>query len=325
MRAVSGKVIVLTRHYSFFIIYLGFVLLLAACSSAQVLPTPSSTGTGIAVNGRFTDFYNANGGRRVFGDPITDGFTAPDDGRFTQYFQAMRLEYDETAHAVTVYPLGEWALGGLHDATPVAVSANSPSRYFPAMDLTVQDEFLSFYETYHGEQLLGPPISSQLDVDDLRVQYFQNGRLEWHPELPIGQRIQVGYLGVAHFDAQMSFFYRPNQLAQPVSSAGIERVNVFTSVGTSVLYAGDTQTLYVTVLSPEGNPISDIAATVTALVDDAPQATIDLGRTDKDGHIVIALPDLAVPPGKQVVLQTAVANSGGVVVGESTSAFKTWW
>ena len=304
-------------HHSAFII-----LFLSACTAAQPIPTRTTADTGIAVAAEFARFYEENGGRRIFGDPISEGFEAPDNGRFVQYFHAMRLEM--AGDAVAVYPLGDWALAGLKEPVLAPAPENSRARVFPETGFTVQDEFLSFYEAYNGEQLFGPPISPQLDEGDLRVQYFRNGRLEWRPELPIEQRIQVSYLGQAHFDAEMAFAYRQNQFAQPVPFAGISRVDVFTSVETAVLYAGDAQTLYVTVFTPEGRPVAGITADVTMTVDDV-DTIISLGRTDAQGRIVAPLGTLDILPGKQVQLITAVYSSSGERIGSSALTFKTWW
>jgi hypothetical protein len=310
------------RHSSFIIHYSLFIILLSACTAVVPVPTRSATDTGIPVADAFAAFYEANGGERVFGDPITEGFEAPDDGRFTQYFQALRLEQD--GDAITGYPLGEWALAGVTDPIPAPMPENSVSRTFPETGFAVQDEFLAFYNEFNGEALLGLPISAQLDEGDLRVQYFENGRLEWRPELPLAQRIQVSHLGQAHFDAEMVFSYRQNLLAQPVPLAGIERVDVFTSVKAAVLYAGDEQTLYVTILTPEGRPVSGISASVT-LVYGENVTTLDLGQTDVDGRIIAPLPPLDAQPGQQVQLETAVYSASGAVIGSDFLTFKTWW
>ncbi len=317
MQMASGKWAKLIIHQASFII-----LFLSACTAAPPIATRTATDTGIPIGVEFVAFYEAHGGERVFGDAITEGFEAADDGRFTQYFQNMRLELD--GDAVVIYPLGKWALEGVNELIPAPVPANSADRLFPETGFTVQDEFLSFYDEFNGPLLLGAPISTQLNEGDLRVQYFENGRLEWRPELPIEQRIQVGRLGQAHFDNEMAFYYRKHQLAQPVPFAGIERVDVFTSVEAAVLYAGDEQTLYVTVLTPEGRPVSGISANVTVAFGDN-VAAISLGQTDAEGRIVASLPDLNAPPGEQVQLTTAVYASNGEIIGSDVVTFKTWW
>jgi hypothetical protein len=303
----------------------GFGLLfLAACAAGLPVPTGSAAGSGIPVAAEFSEFYAANGGERFFGDTITEGFVAGDNGRFTQYFQTMRLEYDETDQSVLIFPLGEWALAGVNNPQPAPVPANSRSRTFPETGFTVQDEFLLFYEAYNGDQLLGPPISPQIDEGDLRVQYFGNGRLEWHPELGVGQRIQVGPLGWDHFLAVGAPMYGGIQAARPVSFAGIERVDVYTAVENPVLYSGDEQTLYVTVFTPEQRPVDGIAAEVMITFGET-TAVLDLGVTDGQGRIVMPLNNLVIPPGQTVELLISVYGADGRVIGQSTLTFQTWW
>ncbi len=317
MRAASKHHSPFTIHYSLFIIFL-----LSACTAAPPLATGTAADTGIPVDAAFAAFYDANGGERLFGDAITEGFEAADDGRFTQYFQNMRLELD--GDAVVIYPLGKWALEGLSKQISASLPDSGNVRLFPETGIAVQDEFLDFYDEFNGEVLLGAPISAQLDEGDLRVQYFENGRLEWRPELPVEQRIQVSRLGQAHFDAEMSFSYRQKLLAQPVPFAGVARVDVFTSVEAAVLYAGDEQTLYATILTPEGRPVSGISAQVTISFDDN-ETVLALGQTDAEGRLAVTLPDLNAPPGTQVLLQTAVLSASGDVIGRDSITFKTWW
>ncbi|MCB9423232.1 MAG: hypothetical protein H6667_25775 [Ardenticatenaceae bacterium] len=279
--------------------------------------------SGIPVAAEFAAFYADNGGQRFFGEPITEGFDAGDDGRFTQYFQNMRLEYDE-ADGVVIFPLGGWALAGVNKPQPALVPTNSRSRAFPGTDFTVQDEFLTFYEAYNGEQLLGLPISPQMDEGDLRVQYFVNGRLEWHPELNLDDRVQVGPLGRDYFLAIGAPGYGDIQDARPVPFAGIERVDVYTAVENPVLYDGDEQTLYVTVFTPGQRPVDGISADVMITFGET-TAVLDLGRTDGQGRIVVPFNNLAIPPGQTIELLTSVYSSDGRVIGQSTLMFKTWW
>lgn len=299
------------------------LFLLVSCAVGPAVPTGSAAEGAIPVAAEFAEFYGANGGERFFGDPITEGFVAGDNGRFTQYFQTMRLESETVNGSVIIFPLGEWALAGVTNPKPVSVPANSRSRTFPESNLTVQDEFLSFYEAYNGEQLLGSPISAQIDEGDLRVQYFVNGRLEWHPELDVNQRIQVGPLGRDHFWAVGAQMYM-ELAARPVSFAGIERVDVFTAVEKAVLYSDDEQTLYVTVFTPGLQPVDGIAADVT-ITFGGTTAVLDLGATDGQGRIVAPLNNLTIPPGQTVELLTSVYASDGRVIGQSTLTFRTWW
>ncbi len=69
------------------------------------------------------------------------------------------------------------------------------SQYFEKTGYTVQDEFLFFFKKYGGIESLGYPITHEIKVDGWRVQYFENGRLEAHPENEPAYHITVGWLG----------------------------------------------------------------------------------------------------------------------------------
>lgn len=315
---------------------LNFLLLfsLMACAGTQTESTATTSATlgettGIAVAPEFEAFYDEFGGRRVFGDPITAAFRVDEDEPLIQYFHTMRLQTDEGGSPlppsqVQIYPLGEWALAGVGERIPAPVPENGPSRYFPETDLVVRDQFLAFYDSYRGEQLLGPPISPQLNESGLRVQYFRNGRLEWHPELPIGQRVQVSYLGQAHFEAEMATVVRRRLLARPVPSVSVTSADVFASVRTPVLFSGEDQAVYVTVLTPDGRPVSGLDAQLTVTYGDVTRVT-NLGQTDEQGKINAFLELANVPPGEQVQLLISVYAGNENAVGSTALTFKTWW
>ncbi len=297
--------------------------LLAACNgSPETAPTAVGE-NGIAVAPEFAAFYQAYGGQRTLGNPVSELFVAEENGRALQYFQAVRLEYDAATQEVIVSPLGEWALEGLREQTPAPTPEDSPVRTFANSEYTVQDEFLAFYENNQGETLLGPPISPQLNVDDLRVQYFENGRLEWRPEAPTQLRVQLSYLGQAHFDNEMRFTYQESRNARPVSSAGVSVVQIEAYVKAPILYKGEEQVLYVTVHTPGGDPVTGMAVDLTTAYGDT-STTTTLGLTNDRGQIVYPLA-VAAPPGEQIVLTLQARDGNGRFLGETVTTFKTWW
>jgi hypothetical protein len=297
----------------------------AACASAQPVTTQTTDAPSYPVEDLFTEFYEANGGRRVFGDPIKPGFETHDDDRFSQYFRNLRLSFDEGEQAVVIFPLGQWEIAGLNVPLPALLPNNSPARHFPETDFTVQDEFLTFYERYNGELILGLPISDQTDLEGMRTQFFENGRLEWHPELPLDQRIQLSPLGLAHFNAVMHFAYLEEiRNAGPVSQAGIRQADVFSSIQAPVLYTGEEQILYITILTPSGDPIEGIPARVAIRYGDE-EIALDLARTDAEGRIVAPLGPFDVGANQRILLQTSALASDGSVIGTSSISFKTWW
>lgn len=309
-------------HLSFFIL---LTLLLAACGGSTAVSTPINS-TGIPVAAEFAAYYEANGGARIFGHPITAAFRPAADGPLVQYFQTMRLDYDPDAmpgQRVRPFPLGEWAFPGVEKMGPATNPESGRARLLPGSDYPIQDEFLIFYERYNGEQILGLPISPQATEGGLRVQYFQNGRLEWRPELPQAQRVQLGILGQNHFDAQMVFTYR-REFARPISSAGISAVDVTAAVRFPVLYAGDRQILHAAVQTSDGRAVSDIRLFATVTFDDQ-RVDVDLGITGESGQIQHPLDLNDIPPGKEVRVQVTAVRSDGQEVGQRALLFRTWW
>ncbi|MCA9957693.1 MAG: hypothetical protein KC413_06655 [Anaerolineales bacterium] len=310
-----------------FVVIFAVAILLGACSGGETAVSMPIGATGIPVAAEFAAYYETYGGARVFGYPITEAFQPADNEPLTQYFQMMRLDYDAAqfpGQQVMVYPLGEWAFAGVGEPEPAPVSANGRSQLFPETGYAVQDEFLTFYETYSGTQLFGPPISPQLDEGGLRVQYFRNARLEWRPELPIEQRVQVGLLGQAHFDSVMVFHYRQIYDARPVSLAGITEVDVSAAVKSPILYAGEEQVVYVTVQTLDGRVVPDLSVSVRISYGSQTQV-MEIGRTDSDGRIQTSLDLSAVPPGNQVQLHVTVLANDGAPLGTTMLGFRTWW
>ena len=300
-------------------------LWLTGCSWGAERPSSlSNQDTGIALGEPFTAFYQQVGGVALLGYPITEPFQPTESEPLLQYFQSIRLEYD--GQQVQVTPLGQWAF----ETVPFGVEVYAPPatarvRTFSQTGYAVWDEFLAFYEANQGELLLGLPLSSQLGEGGTRVQYFENGRLEWRPERPLGQRVQLSPLGEAHFQAEMSLIYRGGlQNAGPVSASNLQRVHIVASVRAPILYAGDEQILYITIRRPDGRVVSDVNATVAIAYDDE-LAVYDMGESNAEGKIQVRLPLDDVPPGRPVLLTIRVYAPDGRQLGQETLGFRTWW
>lgn len=307
-----------SRHWLFGLL---LVLGLAACANDPT-PTPSP-GTGYTVLPQFESFYAAFGGAEVLGEPLT-GACETGDGRIVQYLQRLRLDSLPEQNQVMVYPLGEWALGGVPATVPAPVPADSEEQFFPATGYAVQDEFLSFYEQNEGDVVLGPPISPQLGEGELRVQYFRNGRLEWHPDAPPALRVRLGPLGQAHYLHQGSNRLQCDVLARPVDISPDLVVEVDATVKAPVLYTGDEQVVFAKITTPTGQPVAGLAVRLSATYHGETFAQ-PLGETDKDGNVSGPLTLPTFVPGEEVAVEVSAAGPGDQVLGESALTFKTWW
>ena len=82
--------------------------------------------------------------------------------------------------------------------TPIEPQALPPGDllYFPETGHSVTEPFLSFYRKANHSALLGYPITEATFVDEWRVQYFQFGQLELHPENTPTYFVTVGWTGL---------------------------------------------------------------------------------------------------------------------------------
>jgi hypothetical protein len=68
-------------------------------------------------------------------------------------------------------------------------------HYFTETGHAVRDDFLRFFNTYGGVESFGYPLTEEIIVDGWRVQYFEKGRLEYHPENEPAYQVTIGWLG----------------------------------------------------------------------------------------------------------------------------------
>jgi photosystem II stability/assembly factor-like uncharacterized protein len=136
------------------------------------------------IGASFLEFYDRNGGLTAFGLPLTEAYK--EEGQMVQVFERARLV--ASAAGVSISPLGEWLNQG--QAFPTAATSAGPGRYFARTHQIVSGRFLTYWQAHQGAVVLGQPISPaiQQQTSDgsgrtYLVQWFENGRLEYHPEL----------------------------------------------------------------------------------------------------------------------------------------------
>jgi hypothetical protein len=79
--------------------------------------------------------------------------------------------------------------------SPGEGSPDPGRRYFDETQFWVSGDFLAYFETHGGLEIFGYPISAPFNDKGILTQYFQNARMEWHPENPERYRVQLGLLG----------------------------------------------------------------------------------------------------------------------------------
>jgi hypothetical protein len=83
---------------------------------------------------------------------------------------------------------------------PPIPSASIPSftnlqrRYYPQTGHTLSYVFLQYYDTHGGLDVFGYPITEMMNEGGVVVQYFQRGKMEWHPENAMSSQVTLGAL-----------------------------------------------------------------------------------------------------------------------------------
>ncbi|HEX2914594.1 MAG TPA: cellulase family glycosylhydrolase [Chloroflexia bacterium] len=187
------------------------------------------------------ELWRRAGGEEVFGLPITDAMLVRrgDDGTATghnalivQYFERARFEYypdkihepgfGKYSHIFKYFYITDFGALGREMAGPGILNSprvnrtgvdNPTYRYFDQTGHDLTGSFLAFWLNHYGDKLFGAPISQPLSENGLTVQYFENVRLEYHPELH-GQsgEVQVSRLGSAALQAKGLFQNQPADL-----------------------------------------------------------------------------------------------------------------
>jgi hypothetical protein len=284
--------------------------------------------TGHTVRGEFLDYFNTHGGLRVFGFPITEEFTL--SGRTVQYFQHARMELQPNrpvGQRVQLGTLGE-ELGKTTPAQEAQGANTFFRRYFPETGHTVMHAFLSFFDKYGGTALLGSPISEYGPENGTgRIgQYFQRGKLEWYPELPPEQRVQLGDLGTIHFDLLATQGKVDPALKKAVPAPGQMgdvplSLKVSATTKNTVTRRG-SQTLYVYVTDQKNKPVPNAAVTFT-LRDATGTQTLAMSPTDTTGFTAFTFDVSAYKPA-QTVFITVMARLGSAT-GSDRTTFFTWF
>lgn len=180
-----------------------------------------STGQTLDNQYGFLDFWNGHDGAALLGDPLTG--IVFEANVPVQYFERGRLEQRDGA--VVTGKLGvertRWRSFPKQPAHP----ARADELQAEATGYTIAGPFLRFWREHDGATMFGAPISEplweQVGGANIRVQYFEGGRLEHYPALGPGNDIKISPLGreVALAKALITPEQKSAvQVAQPVSA-----------------------------------------------------------------------------------------------------------
>lgn len=285
--------------------------------------------TGHWVTGDFLRFYESVADPlQVYGFPITDAFqteSVPQNpGMLVQYFEKVRFEYhpeNPTGLKVTISTLGEYLYEREGPGVPITTKPLlGRCLNFPADGLPpVCYDFLSFFEAYGGISQFGYPISGREYHDGRMVQYFQRARLEWHPEMPSGSKIQLSDLGSQWFDLYES----PIRLLPNMEdyAANVLSLRAHAFVSRAVAKPDDTLTLYVVVQDQNLHPVANAQVSIVIRFSDGDENLYLMDLTNEHGVTSLAFDFQDASLG---VAEIEVTVSSSLLQTLTRTSFRVW-
>jgi hypothetical protein len=332
---------------AFVIVALCIVLALGVTARVRVLaqggPAQYFEETGLNVSGAFLRFFDAHGGAALFGYPLTQPYEQED--RLVQVFQRAKMELHDDAPGgsyVTLAPLGEklWEREPPIPTDEIPMPGHTGKQYFAETGHTVCFSFLDFYRSHGGVDMFGYPITEWfVEADGRIVQYFQHVKMEWHPENPANERIQLGLLGVIYVEQFVDPIYTdPESPAiaartllgdsaspsdAPVDPRRVTELSVRASVQEAITGAKSKQTVYVYVFDQNGRSVPGASVGVEVAYEGKQAVQLPLPATNANGYSELEFEVESPTAGPRVILQLN-ARYGDLVTGTST-AFLAWW
>ena len=267
--------------------------------------------TGHTIEGEFLAFYQqVSNPELIYGYPITERMDS-EDGLVVQYFQRARFELHPEAligQQVQLTPLGE----RMHQPfTPFSLTKNPAICRTFETGFDVCYTFLEFFDQHGGAAQFGSPISEVEEREGRLVQYFQNVRLEWHPDgvgVDLSQEVQLTFLGRQYFE-QMG--EDPAWLL-PVEGNFIQEIvslRVYAFPVQAVVSSGEKQALYVIVQDQNLNPVKGMNISLQITYPTGTTASLTLPQTNEFGYTSGDIPFTPGQDGVGVVDIKVVANN----------------
>lgn len=280
--------------------------------------------TGHWVRGAFLEFYRSSpDALLLFGYPITDAFEDALSGRQVQYFQKARFDLSPSGDGTTVElaPLGSWLYEPESEAGS-AVDTGGPCRHFSS-GFDVCEPFLSFYQRYEGERFFGDPIGPMEVRTGRLMQYFERARVEWWPEKPGGDQVQLADLGRIYFGKAVN---QPSLLRPLPPNESLDELiepQAHAFAGKALTSNGETQDLYIVVWDRYLQPVAQATVGVTLSFADGSQEFYRAPSTGEDGISHLVFTPKAQPNGSVVTVKVTVSAHGESA--DTATWFRIWW
>ncbi|MBN1934687.1 MAG: hypothetical protein JW934_08470 [Anaerolineae bacterium] len=299
--------------------------------------------TGFNVSGEFLDFWEQQGGLAILGYPLTREFE--ENGLAVQYFQRVRMEKhpeNPIPYKVQLGLLGD-QLGFRQPPIPeteIPPYNHADKYYFAETGHTVQFAFLKFFQDNGGVDVFGYPITEWIIESNGRiVQYFQRGKMEWYPENPQGQRVQLGMLGEMYVNLNVDPIYRQPQ--DPGSAPGtpvptptlspdlelkagpIQELLVSVTLKHAIIALEGTQVMYVYVRDQNGRGVPGVSVQIEVEYKDGQPTEFVLPPTDVNGYAQFEFSIGSPAPGYVVIINLFARLEN--LQSTTSTAFLPWW
>lgn len=275
----------------------------------------------------FIQFFNQTGGVLQHGFPITDDYVDPQTGLLVQYFEKSRFEWhpgNPEPYRVQLGLLGD-ELGKRTAPIPLSQipAAHDPNcQYYDATGHSVCLKFLDYFERHGGIDRFGYPITEWTIEGDRITQYFQRAEMQWYPEKPASQRVQLVPLGRQYY---MVAGLDPRRMTPDwggFDMAGVRAITARGSVINSVAVTESAQTTFVFVTDQLGIPVPGAAVTLVVHYPNG-DAVFTLPPTSTSGT---TFQTFTVPPTKAgtIVSMDFIIGYNGVFAQTRTS-YMVWY
>ena len=267
--------------------------------------------TGHTVEGEFLAFYQqVSNPLLLYGYPITERMTSK-DGLVVQYFQRARFEWHPEApegQRVQLTPLGE----RMYQPVPPFDLKKNPAicRTFEN-GLDVCYSFLTFFDRHGGVAQFGLPISDVEEREGRYIQYFQNARLEWHPDgigVDLSQEVQLTFLGRQYFEQMREdpawLLPVEGNFAQEIVS-----LRVFAFPTRAAVAPDETQSIYVIVQDQNLNPVQEMNVILQITYPAGTTNSVTLPQTNEFGYTSGEIPYASGQDGVGVVDIKVIATN----------------
>jgi hypothetical protein len=260
---------------------------------------------GYSIDPRFSTYYDHQGGKDLFGVPISEAFIELETGKVVQYFENARLELDtgssgglEVKASALGMMLGAWE-------APLTYTGEEPGcRFYQETGHHVCHAFLIFYEYNGGPDTFGYPISEFKIEDERMVQYFQWFRLDWYPD-DERSPIQPGPIGRLHLAHVNPDAFKPDV----EETSEVEELVVVSSVEKASMAPSGEQTVYLLVRDQDQNAIVGAAVTLIAHFPDGDRMIV-MPLSDENGRSQVSFNFENQPEGRTVSLEITVVYKG---------------